>query len=75
MGTVGMGNGVMGIANAERTFNYIRTIAEFISQPEYSAVVPAFNVLNEPRTPITGLGVLQSLYVVEVDMFFFKGLM
>jgi glucan 1,3-beta-glucosidase len=32
-------NGVMGIANAERTLTYLRILAEFISQPEYKDVV------------------------------------
>ncbi|GJJ12020.1 hypothetical protein Clacol_006260 [Clathrus columnatus] len=62
MGSVGVGNGVMGIANADRTFNYIRAIAEFVSQSEYSDVVPAFNVLNEPLAPTTGNPFLQSFY-------------
>lgn len=53
----------MGLANTERTLNYIRTIAEFISQPEYSAVIPAFNVLNEPQAPIMGINMLKSMYV------------
>jgi len=33
-------SGVMGLANAERSLTYIRTIAEFISQPEIKDVVP-----------------------------------
>jgi hypothetical protein len=32
--------GTMGIANAERALSYLRTIAEFISQPEVKDVVP-----------------------------------
>jgi glucan 1,3-beta-glucosidase len=44
--------GTMGVANAQRTLDYIRIIAEFISQPEYSPVVPFFGILNEPN----GLG-------------------
>lgn len=37
-GTVGFLNGVMGIVNAERTLNLIRTLAEFISLPGNSEV-------------------------------------
>ncbi len=32
-------NGVMGLANAERTLTYLRIITEFISQPQYRDVV------------------------------------
>ncbi|MBW0471358.1 hypothetical protein O181_011073 [Austropuccinia psidii MF-1] len=47
-GTVGFLAGAMGIANAQRTLNYVRTLAQFISQPEYKNVVPMFSILNEP---------------------------
>lgn len=46
--------GVMGIANAQRTMDYIRVIAEFISQPEYRNVVPFFGILNEPVSGAPG---------------------
>jgi glucan 1,3-beta-glucosidase len=32
--------GVMGLANAQRTLDYIGRLAEFINQPEWKAVVP-----------------------------------
>ena len=32
-------NGVMGIANAQRTLSYLRILTEFVSQPQYSDVV------------------------------------
>ncbi|KAJ7862823.1 hypothetical protein B0H13DRAFT_1482266, partial [Mycena leptocephala] len=32
-------NGIMGIANAQRSLDYIWIFAEFISQPEYANVV------------------------------------
>ena len=47
-------NGVMGIANAQRALDYIRYLAEFISQPEYRDVVAMFGVTNEPLAPIFG---------------------
>jgi hypothetical protein len=37
----------MGVANAQRALDYIRIIAEFISQPEYRDVVQLFGVMNE----------------------------
>lgn len=54
-------NGVMGLANAERTLGYIRVFTEFISQPEYRNVVPMFGVMNEPQATTTGLEPLQQL--------------
>ena len=42
-------NGIMGIANAQRTLDYIRILTEFISQPEYRNVVPLFGIVNEAR--------------------------
>lgn len=40
--------GIMGITNAQRTLNYIRTITEFIAQPQYSNVAVAMMPVNEP---------------------------
>lgn len=48
-------NGVMGLVNAQRTLNIIRSVTEFISQPEIRNVVPVFSVLNEPNLPF-GIG-------------------
>jgi hypothetical protein len=56
-------NGVMGIANAQRTLDYIRIITEFISQPEYKDVVPMFGIVNEALISTIGRSVLTSLYV------------
>jgi len=33
-------NGVMGIANAQRSITYLRIFTEFISQNQYKDVVP-----------------------------------
>jgi hypothetical protein len=53
----------MGIANAQRTLNYIRIITQFISQPEYRDVVPMFGVINEALIATIGRDVLESLCV------------
>ena len=53
----------MGIANAQRTLNYIRTLAEFISQPQYLSVVPMFSILNEPYAATIGVDTLRHLFV------------
>ncbi|KIM27166.1 glycoside hydrolase family 5 protein [Serendipita vermifera MAFF 305830] len=49
LGDMNFLNGVMGVANAQRTLDYIRIMAEFISQPEYKDVIPFFGILNEPQ--------------------------
>lgn len=52
----------MGVANAQRTLDYIRIITEFISQPEWVNVVPIFSVMNEPdQTQSIGDGQMYSL--------------
>ena len=51
----------MGVANGQRTLEYIRVLTEFIAQPEYRSVVQAFGPLNEPLMGIIGRDVLDSL--------------
>lgn len=53
--------GVMGMANAQRAMNYIRIITEFISQPEYSDVVPMFSIMNEALITVIGTTELSGL--------------
>ncbi|GAA95847.1 glycoside hydrolase family 5 protein [Mixia osmundae IAM 14324] len=48
-GQIGFLKGVMGISNAQRALNYVRTLTEFISQPAYASVIPMFSYLNEAR--------------------------
>lgn len=55
----------MGIANAQRTLNYIRTLTEFISTDQYKNVVPHFSILNEPYSATIGVDTLRHLYVDE----------
>lgn len=61
LGTINFLNGIMGIANAQRTLNYIRTLSEFISQPQYKNVVPMFSILNEPIAAAVGVDALRHL--------------
>ena len=61
MGQINFLDGVMGLANAQRTLDYIRIITEFISQPEYRNVVPMFGVINEPLITTIGANELTSL--------------
>jgi glucan 1,3-beta-glucosidase len=59
-GTIGVLNGPMGLANAQRSLDYIRIIAEFISQDEYKDVVTMFGITNEPQGKTIGQPVLSA---------------
>jgi glucan 1,3-beta-glucosidase len=61
LGQVNFLNGIMGIANAQRTLNYIRIITEFISQDQYKDVVPMFGIINEALITTIGTDQLTSL--------------
>jgi glucan 1,3-beta-glucosidase len=61
LGTIGFLNGPMGFANAQRSLDIIRVIAEFISQPQYRDVVSMFGFINEPQAPTFGKDPLSSL--------------
>lgn len=58
----------MGLANADRTLDYIRTFIQFISQPEYKDVIPMFGVVNEPFTPTIGPNAMNSFYLQVHDL-------
>lgn len=60
-GEINFLNGVMGVANAQRALEYIRVFTEFISQPEYSNVVPMFGIVNEALISTIGRNELTSL--------------
>ncbi|KAK4703423.1 glucan 1,3-beta-glucosidase, partial [Phenoliferia sp. Uapishka_3] len=66
-GSMGFMNGVMGIANAQRTLNHIRVLAEFLSIPEIAEVVPMFGILNEPQVWVMGDESLRSFYMEAYD--------
>ena len=53
----------MGIVNAQRTLNYIRTLTEFFSQPEYVNVVPMFSIINEPLVTVIGAAQIRAFYL------------
>ncbi len=56
-------NGAMGIANAQRMLEYIRTLAQFISQPEYAPVIQMFGFINEPNANALGKSAVGSFYL------------
>ncbi|KAG9084420.1 hypothetical protein FS749_005244, partial [Ceratobasidium sp. UAMH 11750] len=68
LGGVNWLEGVMGIANAQRSLNIIRTITEFISQDQYKDVVVMFGVVNEPQVSTIGQDVITSFYLEMHDM-------
>ncbi|GAA5863868.1 hypothetical protein JCM8547_006089 [Rhodosporidiobolus lusitaniae] len=68
LGSINFLNGLMGVANAQRTLDIIRTLTEFISQPEYKNVVPMFSVLNEPYAATIGSDALRSFYIETYEM-------
>ncbi|KAI0689732.1 glycoside hydrolase superfamily [Cytidiella melzeri] len=63
LGQINFMKGVMGYANAQRTLDYIRTITEFISQPQYVDLIPMFSILNEPLVQDIGVDQMASFYV------------
>lgn len=58
----------MGYANAQRSLDYIRILAEFISQPQYKDVVVMFGITNEPQAPIIGQEPLERFYLEAYDI-------
>jgi aryl-phospho-beta-D-glucosidase BglC (GH1 family) len=60
LGTIGFLHGSMGVANAQRALNYVRTLTQFISQSQYKNVVPMFSVLNEAQTNVIGANAMRS---------------
>ncbi|OCF39284.1 glucan 1,3-beta-glucosidase [Kwoniella heveanensis CBS 569] len=61
-GTVNWLNGAMGLANAQRALDYIRSLAQFIAQPQYSDVVQMFGFINEPNANTVGKNSVGSFY-------------
>jgi hypothetical protein len=58
----------LGYVNAQRSLDYIRIFAEFISQPKYKDVVTMFGIMNEPEGTVYGKENLARLLV----FFFFS---
>ncbi|QRW18432.1 Cellulase (glycosyl hydrolase family 5 protein) [Rhizoctonia solani] len=67
-GQVNWMHGVMGVANAQRSLNIIRSITEFISQDQYKNIVPFFGVVNEAQTSRIGIDTITSFYIEMHDM-------
>ncbi|CEL55908.1 glycoside hydrolase family 5 protein [Rhizoctonia solani AG-1 IB] len=67
-GQVNWMHGVMGVANAQRSLNIIRSITEFIAQDQYKDIVPFFGVVNEAQTSKIGIDTITSFYIEMHDM-------
>lgn len=67
-GQINFLNGPMGIANAQRALDYIRIFTEFISQPQYSNVVPMFSIMNEAIVNTIGRDQIQAFYLQAYNM-------
>ncbi|GAA6009550.1 hypothetical protein JCM11491_003600 [Sporobolomyces phaffii] len=52
----------MGYANAQRSLDYIETLAEFVSRPDVAPVVKMLSLLNEPMMNVIGTEPLRSFY-------------
>jgi glucan 1,3-beta-glucosidase len=55
----------MGLANAQRSLEIIRTLTQFLVQPEYAPVVPLWGFVNEPNAAgenVIGQGPIGSFY-------------
>ncbi|CAD6587583.1 MAG: hypothetical protein CYPHOPRED_003968 [Cyphobasidiales sp. Tagirdzhanova-0007] len=63
LGSVNFLNSTNAIFNAQRGLNYIRTLAEFISQPQYSNVIPMFSIVNEPQVDTIGNQTIREFYL------------
>ncbi|WVQ73941.1 hypothetical protein IAR50_003522 [Cryptococcus sp. DSM 104548] len=68
LGSVNWLKGVMGLANAQRSLDYIRTITQFIVQEEYTDVIPLWSFINEPNGNAIGKEVIGSFYLEVHDM-------
>jgi glucan 1,3-beta-glucosidase len=53
--------GVMGIANAQRSLEVIRSVTEFASQDQYKDVITMVSLVNEVEGTVLGLNTLLAL--------------
>ena len=58
----------MGIANAERTLDYLRVLTQYISQPQYRDVIVAIGLVNEPLVNGIGFDPLHSFNLRAYDI-------
>ncbi|KAJ6630753.1 glycoside hydrolase family 5 protein [Mycena sp. CBHHK59/15] len=66
-GTINFMNGVMGIANAQRTLTYLRILTEFASQDQYRDVLCVIGIVNEILWSAIGQVGVQSYYYAAYE--------
>ncbi|TXT13576.1 hypothetical protein VHUM_00943 [Vanrija humicola] len=62
VGPINWMHGVMGIANAQRSLEYMRSMIQYISQPGIKEVVPVFGLVNEVLSSAVGQGTMGTFY-------------
>ncbi|AAW44208.2 hypothetical protein CNF01760 [Cryptococcus deneoformans JEC21] len=67
-GSVNWMYGVMGIANAQRSLETLRSIVEYISQDGVKQVVPMIGLVNEVQAETVGGDVLAAFYYQAYEM-------
>lgn len=68
LGQINFMGGPMGLANAQRALDYIRTLTQFIVQPEYAPVIQMFGFINEPNANALGKSAVGSFYREAYNM-------
>lgn len=61
-GTINFMAGAGGLANAQRSLNYLRTLAQFVSQDGIKDVVPMLGLLNEMRASYDEPAIIGAFY-------------
>ncbi|GMK54507.1 hypothetical protein CspeluHIS016_0110930 [Cutaneotrichosporon spelunceum] len=67
-GTINWMRGAMGLANAQRSLEYLRSFTEYISQPGIKEVVPMLGLVNEVLYDQVGKKAMGSFYLASIDM-------
>ena len=60
-GVVNWMYGVMGLANAQRSLEILRSFTQFVSQPGIKEVVPMLSLINEAQGTVIGYSVIEAL--------------
>lgn len=68
LGSINWMSGIMGLANAQRSLDIIRTLTQFMIQPEYAPVIPMFGFINEPNAGAIGKNEVGAFYLETYRM-------
>jgi glucan 1,3-beta-glucosidase len=68
IGQINWMGGAMGLANAQRALEIIRTLTQFIVQPEYAPLIPLWGFVNEPNANALSKGAVGSFYREAYNM-------